>query len=372
MEPIKRKRVTRVGSGAYSIYLPKKWIDAWTPEQQDRREVDLHRINQALLIVPALSDQSLEAIIPPDKRAVRRWLLSAYLRGKQDVALLPEGGRFENEAITAGRDFLRHLDERLVASSTPEKIGYELDPARPAPYGTGADLLAAMGAKVLEMLGLAEDAVSTYGRDPDRALHALGLLKSIHDEDVSRYFHQAIRMVGTLELPVRTVTDFQILDLVAADLHRMGDHAVRVAQTILRQFGLDLEHLAYPRDHLLERMGDRPPLRGIAREMVRGYGAAFQEARVLVQDLLDGLLRPDVPLLADLIGRSYAAQDAIQQRIFDAVLHHWGQEDATDPGMAMAGFTAYQLSVPIANILGGVANTARHGLGLLTAGEAER
>src|SRR5688572_18974933 len=46
--PIKRKRVTQVGSGAYSIYLPKRWIDGWPPEQREKREVDLHQINQSL------------------------------------------------------------------------------------------------------------------------------------------------------------------------------------------------------------------------------------------------------------------------------------------------------------------------------------
>lgn len=371
MEPIKRKRVTRVGSGAFSIYLPKKWIDSWTPAQQKDREVDLHLINEALLIVPVLTDQSVETTIDPDKRAVRRWLLSCYLRGKQTVRLLPEGGRFDNDAVAAGRDFLRHLDERLVATCTPEEIGFTLNADLPPPAATGADILAVMGAKVIEMVGLARDAVATYGTDPDRTLHALGLLQATYAEDVSRYFHQAMRMVATIELPLTTVTDFQVLDLVAADLHRMADHAQRIAVTILREYGLGLDDLAYPRDHLLERMGERDPLKGVARDMVRGYDAAFAEAERLLRRLMDALTAPDIPALADLIGDTYRAQDAIQERIFQTVTDHWGTADAAETEAAMAGFTAYQISVPISNLFGAVGTTARHGLGLLTAAEAD-
>lgn len=371
MQSIKRKRVTRVGSGAFSIYLPKKWIDGWTLAQQKDREVDLHVINDSLLIVPVLTDQSVETTIDVDKRAVRRWLLSAYLRGKQRVRLLPDGDRFENDAVAAGRDFLRHLDERLVATCTPEEIGFTLNADLPPPAATGEDILAVMGAKVVEVVALARDAVATYGTDPDRTLHALGLLQATYDEDVSRYFHQAMRLVATIELPLRTVTDFQVLDLVAADLHRMADHAQRIAVTILREYGLSLDDLAYPRDHLLERMAHRDSPKGVARDMVRGYGAAFDEAERLLKQFLDALAGPNIEILAELIGDSYRAQDRIQERIFQTVTDHWGTADAAETEAAMASFTAYQISVPISNILGAVGTTARHSVGLLTAAEAE-
>src|SRR5687767_684313 len=152
VQAIKRKRVTRVGSGAWSVYLPKKWIDSWTPAQQEGREVDLHIISGSLLIVPVLQDRGFEATGPADVEALRTLLLSAYVRGYESVRLHP-ADRFPNDAIAAARDFLRHLDERLVATVGPELIGFEL----PATGGAApaVDLLQSMGARLGETLDLA-------------------------------------------------------------------------------------------------------------------------------------------------------------------------------------------------------------------------
>lgn len=367
MEPIKRKRITRVGSGAFSIYLPKKWIDSWPEAQQENREVDLHRIGDSLLIVPAITEQRLEATIEPSKKAVRRWLLSGYLRGNNDVTLLPEGGAFDNDAISAGRDFLRHLDERLIASCTAQSIGYRLNTELPPPAASGDDILAVMAAKVAEMIDLAEQAVTSYGVDPDRCLHALALLQATHEEDVSRYFHQAMRMVATLELPLETVSDFQVLDLVAADLHRMADHLLRMASTILQAYGLGLEDLAYPREHLMKQIGTGAALAPIAVQILRTYPRGFDEARELFARLTDAIARKDTITLADVNSDAYDGQDAVQQRIFRTIVDNWGTGDVDDAEAAMAGFVAYQLSVPLTDVVGAMGTTARHCLGLLTA-----
>src|ERR1041385_1577206 len=95
VEAVKRKRVTQVGSGAWSIYLPKKWIDSWIPEQQAGREVDLHRISNSLLVVPVRQDRSFHATIPPRPDTVRTLLLSAYVRGHDAVELRPDAGAFD-------------------------------------------------------------------------------------------------------------------------------------------------------------------------------------------------------------------------------------------------------------------------------------
>src|SRR5688572_17006322 len=96
VEAVKRKRVTQVGSGAWSIYLPKKWIDSWSPEQQAGREVDLHLINNSLLIVPVLQERAIEAEVSCRADQLRTVLLSAYVRGAASVRLKPEDGRFDS------------------------------------------------------------------------------------------------------------------------------------------------------------------------------------------------------------------------------------------------------------------------------------
>src|SRR5687767_7609614 len=246
MEAVKRKRVTQVGSGAWSIYLPKKWIDSWSPGQQAGREVDLHLISGSLLVVPALQDRGFQATVPTQAAAVRTLLLSAYVRGYAQVRLAPEGGRFDSDCIAATRDFLRHLDERLVATVGPDAIGFALPVTVGAQTANGLEMMSLMAAKVREVVGLAADCAEHHGTDPDRALHAARLLQAIHDEDLSRLFHQTLRRVATLDLQLESVTDFQLLDLAASHLHAMGAQCVRIAATILDGYGLRLEDLAYP------------------------------------------------------------------------------------------------------------------------------
>jgi phosphate uptake regulator len=365
VEPLKRKRVTRVGSGAWSIYLPKKWIDSWSPEQREGRAVDLHLISNSLLIVPVVQDRSLAAKVPPASGPVRDLLLSAYVRGAADVRLAPASGRFDSDCIAAARDFLRHLDERLVATVGPDAIGFRVPEAAPAPGGSGFDLLALMAAKVREVVGLAADAVEHAGADPDRALHAARLLQAIQEEDLSRLFHQILRRVATLEFPLESVTDFQLLDLAAAHLHAMGAQAVRIAGTILEGYGLTLEDLAFPRAQLVQRLGRRPALTPVAREMVQAYRKPFAAAQGLVESLPAALSAPTTAPLRALAAEALSARGQLQQALFDAVVRHWGDE-ASAAGVAQ-GFIAYQAGHPLANLLGSLATLADLATTLLAA-----
>ncbi len=368
MEAIKRKRVTQVGSGAWSIYLPKKWIDSWSREQQAGREVDLHLINNSLLVVPILQDRSLDAKVSCKAGSLRTLLLSAYVRGAVSVRLLPLGTkgeeRFDSDCIAATRDFLRHLDERLVATVGPDAIGFRL-PESAIAAGTGSDLLALMAAKVREVVGLAADCIEHAGTDPDRALHAARLLQAIHEEDLSRLFHQTLRQVATLELPLESVTDFQLLDLAASYLHAMGAQAVRMAATVLDGYGLTFEDLAYPRADLVKRLGRRPALSPVAREIVQGYRKPFATAQSLVASLPGPVARGDLEALRTLAADALEARAALQQALFSAVVRHWGDE-ASKAG-AEQGFMAYQAGHPLANLLGSIASLAELAITLTAA-----
>ncbi|MHB1261896.1 MAG: hypothetical protein ACYC2H_09305 [Thermoplasmatota archaeon] len=368
MEAIKRKRVTQVGSGAWSIYLPKKWIDSWIPEQQAGREVDLHLINNSLLIVPVLQDRNLDAMVSCHAGSLRTLLLSAYVRGAVSVRLVPIGTkgeeRFDSDCIAATRDFLRHLDERLVATVGPDAIGFRL-PDSATPPGTGSDLLALMAAKVREVVGLAADCVEHAATDPDRALHAARLLQAIHEEDLSRLFHQTLRRVATLELPLESVTDFQLLDLAASHLHAMGAQAVRMAATVLDGYGLTLDDLAYPRADLVKRLGRRPALSPVAREIVHGYRKPFAAAQGLVAALPGPVTQGDTAALRVLASDALAARASLQEALFTAVVRHWGDE-ASKAG-AEQGFMAYQAGHPLANLLGSIASLAELAITLTAA-----
>lgn len=368
-EPPKRKRVTRVGSGAYSIYLPKKWIDAWLPEQRRTREVELRFISQSLLVSPVIIDRSHAATVAVDTEAVRMHLLSSYVRGHHRTTLRPpEGERFDNDCVTAARDFLRHLDERLVATSSPAAIGFTLDPDLPPPATTGADLLNVLGAKVREVIALAADAVRTYGHDPDRTLHTLRLLHRIHDEDVQRLFHQVLRLVATLEIPMPSVSEYQFLALAGAEMHQISGNAVKMANALLVAYRLQPRDLDYPRQHLLERMAPPAKLRGVAKDLVRAYKEPFEETQELLRRLTESFQRRDVAAMGEIMQAAPAAQDRLQASLFEAVVAHLGQ--ATDAEGARAADVAGKIGPPLANILDSLRMISHHAVVLLTAAEA--
>lgn len=364
MEAIKRKRVTRVGSGAWSIYLPKKWIDSWTPDQQRDREVDLHLVSGSLLIVPVGQDRTFKATAPDDTAALRTLLLSAYVRGYDHVELRPVD-RFPNQAIAAARDLLRLLDERLVATVGPDRIAFTMPPGATAP---AADLLQTMGARVGETLALAHECVDQAAHDPERVLHAARLLHSIQSEDVSRFLHQTLRKVATLDLPLGSVTDFQLLDGAAYLLDGMGADALAVAETVLADLGLGIKDLAYPHDETVARLPKRNVLPPVARDILHGHRTALRDAQDLLARLLAALASAEPTALRDAANDAKAAREALQERLFEAVLRHWGdQASRTD---AARGFAAYQTNAPIANLLVGIESLASQALLLLAARRA--
>lgn len=366
-----RKRVTRVGSGAFSIYLPKKWIDGWPAEQQEDREVELRFISESILISPVIRRVRFGSDAPPQTDAVRVRLLSAYVRGHNEVRITPREGRFDNDCVAAARDLMRHLDERLVAVSTPEEIGFRLRSDIPSPQAGAEDLLDILGAKVAEVMSLAADAVEVYGHDPDRALHSLRLLQDTHEEDVSRLFYQTVRLVATLEIPLESVTGYQLLGLTAAELHRMSEAGLTIAAAILRDYDLRLEDLQYPRPHLLEKMQRPPPQQGVARDIVRMCRDAFQRLRDVLQELLRCLREADIAGLRKVVRDAATAEEALQEGVFEAVSEHWGAETGVEA--AMAGFTASKHTNALGAAFAHIASSARHGLVLLAAqpGEAD-
>ena len=358
-----RKRVTKVGSGAWSIYLPKKWIDAWTPEQQESREVELRRISQSILISPVHQARRMEATAPDHRDAVIALLLSGYIRGDHHVLLTPET-EFGNDTIAAARDFLRHLDERIVADSRPGVISFTLRADLPPPAHAD-DVLTVLGAKVAEVLRLAQDAIRTNGHDPDRTLHALRLLRDTKSEDVDRLFYQAARLVATLEIPLESVSRYQLLGLAAADLQRMADQALRMADTVLTDMDLTRTDLDYPRDHLLQRLRPPPPPTGIARALVGACSKGFDDVAALLDRILPALAGRDVAACAAIEHDADQAREALQQRVLDNVAEHWGTN--TDAQAAMAAFTASKHATALQNILDHQASICRHAIGLMAA-----
>lgn len=359
---IVRKRITQVGSGAWSIYLPKRWIDAWSDEQMVEREVELRSISQSILITPVIQEDRHEATVPDDAEAVRTLLLSGYIRGYHQVTATP-ATTFSNDTVAAARDFLRHLDERIVAECRAESIRFSIRSDLPPPATD--DLLVLLTAKVSEVLRLAADAMQSSGQDADRCLHALRLLRDTQTEDVDRLFHQAARLVATLGIPLESVSQYQLLGLVASDLQRIGEQGVRMATSILRDMELELVDLDYPRAHLLERATRPSPPTGVARELVGVCRAGFADLAGCMERLATALASNQA---ADFMALAIAAdtgRQRIQAAVLAAVAEHWGSD--TDPGVVMAAFTASKHAAKLQNAFDHMHSICRHATGLLMA-----
>lgn len=365
MADIKRKRVTRVGSGAYSIYLPKKWIDSWPEAQQESREVDLHLINEALMIVPAHMDLSAARVVPVDTETVCSLLRSAYVRGLDRLELTPSDGTFGSETIAASRDMLRHMDERLIVSCTPETIGFSLDPELPPSFTSGGDLLRIMTAKAREMVGLCSEAVDTHLTDLDRSLYAMSLLVTTQREDIRRLFHQSLRVVARIDLPMDSVTDFQVLDLLAADLERFGSHLVRIAEILLSELGLTVEDLAYPRPHIMQQVGELPTRTPLVQELIRNYRLGFDAIATALNATMDAVQTRDMATVSALKANIMEQQDAMAGRFFATIAEHWGDEIKAD--QAVGAFTMTRVASILADLAHVLQSACHHALVLLAA-----
>ncbi len=327
-----RKRVSQVGSGAWSIYLPKKWIDTWEPAQQEGREVELRAIGPGMLITPVITRQRHDAVVRNDAADVRMRLLSAYLRGHHDVHLQTEG-EFGNDCIAQARDFLRHLDERLEAFCGPEEIGFHLRADLPATVGSSDDLLQILAAKVDEVMRLAEDAIRHYRHDADRTLHALRLLRDTHEEDVSRLFYQATRMVATLEIPMPSVSAYQLLGLAAADLQRVSEQCLRIADAILLDYGITQEQLDFPRSHLLDLVTKPAVTTGVSRSFLHIARQHFDPIRGLLAKVIAGLRDADQAILGECIAEAEQHTLSLRRAVFEAAGASWGQEGVEEEAM---------------------------------------
>ncbi len=362
---IKRKRVTRVGSGAFSIYLPKKWIDSWPAAQQESREVDLHLINDALMIVPAHLEQSAELAVEDDQKAVCSLLRSAYIRGIDRIRVTPKTGTFGTDTIASARDMLRHMDERLIVTTNPEELSFSLDPDLPPPVSNGADLLRILTSKVRDMVDLCQQSVDAHQVDVDRSLHTMSLLVGTQEDDVRRLFHQALRMVARIELPMSSVSDFQVLDLIAADLERFGSHLVRIVEILLSDLGLTTNDLDFPRSHLLKTIGEVPDRAPVAHALVRNYHHGFDAIASALTSIMDAVQLRDTQAIARLQQEVVQQQDDLAERFFGTIAEHWGQDMPAEQAVRI--FTMARVASLMADLAHALQNTCSHALILLAA-----
>jgi hypothetical protein len=289
------------------------------------------------------------------------------VRGHHEVVLRPTRGEFDEDCVALARDLLRHLDERLLTTVRTTEIAFSVHEDAPPTFATGGDLLRLMATKLREMLTLASECVESFATRPERALHLAQILRSLQEDDLSRLYHQAIRLVANLELPVTTVSDFQHLDLVAADLESAGRACVEVAHAVVAGYGLDPDDLARPRSDLQKRLQGPGEVPAVVHAILRTYLRTFEEAQAILASLGEAMQARDAVALVGLDAAARNAERDLNRRLFATV-----RDVVTDTQpLTPVAYTAYQIRYAAGLVLTGLGRAAERNAVMLAAAESE-
>lgn len=245
-----RKRVTKAGRGAHAIYLPKAWIDAWSPGQASASEVDLISLDEHLILSPVVPGAHADAVLDSDDPVtLNRLLLSAYVSGHRTFRIRRKGG-FTDTQIIEARRALRLLDERLEVEWDDDELSFTRNDEE-RPLDVVQHLHDLTGTVIETAEGLAE-LLEFYPHNTGRVLNAVHLISAIEREDLQRVKNQAYRSVARFQVPAHRVADLELLLLVTHTLARMGKLIVEAACTVSDHVGIQRDHLHYPPE-LLEK-----------------------------------------------------------------------------------------------------------------------
>jgi hypothetical protein len=246
-----RKRVTRSGKGAFSLYLPKKWIDEWSEEQSRERKVDLLEMDDHLIISPVRKSNTDSATISGGRvDEIRQFLLCTYVRGYEAAEL--NSKRFSDEQICAARNFMRLLDENMILDVNEDRIGYGRSFKVNMESSTISQMQQLLFEKIQESMRLATELIQHFDTNPRRSLHLLKMMRTLEEEDIDRLAMQIFRRATRMEFRFDSFADLFFVVMATDLLERMGDGLFDIARSVCRFYDLDEERLLFPLDVILE------------------------------------------------------------------------------------------------------------------------
>lgn len=248
-----RKKVTRSGKGAFSLYIPKRWIDRWKGEQAKERTVDLLQMDDHLIISPVLKGSSKSAMLDSDSvEEVRHFLLSCYVRGFESAEIVTNG-RFTDEQICGARSFVRSLDDRLTLDITENRIAYDKNAAAMLSRPDATQLQRLLFDKLLEGVRLMEELLEYFDKNPRRAIHIMQMLRLL-EEDTDRLALQILRLASRMEIPFENLVDLYYIVLTTNTMENLGDSMFGMVRNVCMFYNLDPAKLPYPPDALIKEI----------------------------------------------------------------------------------------------------------------------
>ncbi|MGD0056616.1 MAG: hypothetical protein ABSB83_02025 [Methanomassiliicoccales archaeon] len=249
-----RKKVTRSGKGAFSLYIPKRWIDGWKGEQARDRRVDLLQMDDHLIISPVQKGSSKSVRIDSDSvDEVKHFLLSCYVRGFESAEIMTKS-RFTDEQICGARSFVRSLDDRLTLDISENRIAYGKNAAAMLSRPEAAQLQRLLLDKLLEGVRLMEELLEHFDRNPRRAIHLMQMLRLL-EEDTDRLALQILRLASRMEISFENLVDLYYVILTTNTMENIGDSMFEMVRNVCMIYNLDPAKLPYPPDTITKEIG---------------------------------------------------------------------------------------------------------------------
>jgi len=285
-----RKRVTRSGKGAFSLYLPKKWVDNWNEDQLQERKVDLLELDDHLIISPVRknSSKSLSLNGGTDDE-IRQFLLCTYVRGYESADL--KSKEFSDKQMSAARSFMRLLDEKMILDISEDRIAYGRSFKVSLESPTISQMQRLLLEKIQESLRLAKELLEHFDENPTRAIHLLKMMRTLEEEDVDRMSMQIFRRASRMELRFNSFADLFFVVLTTDLLEKLGDGIYGIARSVCRFYGMDEEQLLFPtdvieKDILMENFSGSQAFEDMRRVIL----SMLEECEVKLRDVMDHIL----------------------------------------------------------------------------------
>ncbi len=298
------KKISRAGSGGYSVYLPKKWINGWTNEQKRSREVEMFEVGEQLVLTPKWSrnELSIEQKGTSQEELIYH-VLSAYISGVDDFRMTHDG--LSDMDISELRNIIRFLDENLSVRTDGGIIEYENRPV--VDYDVNY-MLPLLFDKVIEAENLAADLINDCDTDPHHCIHLMKMMHAIEKEDVNRLSLQIFRNLSKCQAPLRSFVDVNFRWSSANMLEIIGDALHGMVQLVCRCYGLDPDELQYPTEYLEKEVEIRCRVLGGAEKLRMQLVIDMREAAIMLAKTKEAIVSGD--------GKgAFDCKDEIQDRV---------------------------------------------------------
>lgn len=283
------KKISRAGSGGYSVYLPKKWINRWDEEQQRDKEVDIFEVGDQLVLSPKKSRMEYKAEVEGVSRDELIYhALSAYINGIDDFYISQKG--LSDIDVSEMRNIMRFLDENLFLQAEGDTVCYHNQPV--ATYEADS-LLSLLFDKIIEAEHLAADLINDCDSNPTHTIHLMRMMYAIEKEDVNRLSLQLFRNLSRFKSSARSFLDINFRWNSANMLEIIGDALFAIVQNICHCYGIEIDELQYPMEYLEKKTENRSSVMEGAEKFRLQLVIDLREAAIMLSKAKEAIISGD-------------------------------------------------------------------------------